>query len=145
MNIENSIVRDYMSLPSIFVYEDETIFNAMDIMKKFKTDNISIIRNDFSIVGYIDKAKIKEILKVNFNNNICLLKKTKIKDLNIKYDFPIVLYPGMTIIDAYNTMRCFNIRCIPVVDVPWEKKIIGFLWFNDILPIIEESYLKVPV
>jgi len=142
---EKNLVKDYMRLSPIFVFENDTLFNALEIMKNYGIESISIIKEDYSIIGCIDKYEILRILNEKFNNNINILKNTKILDQNLKFEYPIVLYPGMSISDAYTLMKCFENTYLPIVDVPWEKKIIGFLWLNDILPIVEETYLKVPV
>jgi predicted transcriptional regulator len=142
---EENLAKDYMRLSPIFVFKNDTLFNALEIMKNYGIENISIIREDYSIVGCIAKDEILKILSTKFNNNINILKSTRIMDQDLKFEYPIVLYPTMSIFDAYTLMKCFENKYLPIVDVPWEKKIIGFLWLDDILPIVEETYLKVPV
>jgi predicted transcriptional regulator len=145
MNGSNLLVSDYMCLSSTFIYEDDTLYNAIQAMKNFNVDKLSIIKKDFSIRGCIDKAKIQKILK---NENIQDIEKTKdliIKKVLINLNSLITLYPKMKISNAYSAMSCLNISSLPVVNNPWEKKIIGFLWLDDILPIVEKDYLKVPV
>lgn len=145
MNIQNFVVRDYLRSFSIFVYENDTILTAIKTMNKFKIGQITIIREDYSISGHIDKQQIKKILKTGLNNDFDLLRNTKIKDVMDKHDFPIVLYPGMKIVEAYMTMKYLEKKYLPVVAFPWEKKIIGFLHLDDISSIINESYLKISV
>lgn len=145
MKVNAVMVQDYMRISPVFVYENDTLASVMDVMKRFKLDSIPVIKEDFSIIGSIDKSIIKEILKKVFNNNIGMLQNTKIVSIIKKYDCPIVLYPRTTIENAFYTMKYFNIKCIPIVDVPWEKRIIGFLWFDDILSSIEPDFLKIPV
>ncbi|MDD3014594.1 MAG: CBS domain-containing protein [Candidatus Gastranaerophilales bacterium] len=145
MNNQEIKVKDHLKLSPVYVFENDTLFKALDIIKKFKIDGVTIIREDYSIVGYVEKRKIIEILKLNFHNDNNVLISKKIKDAIIKYDSPMFLYPRMTLIDAYSIMKCFNLTGLPVADVPWEKKIIGFLWLKDILPFIEKNYLKIPV
>lgn len=145
MNRDKHTVKDYIRLSQIFVFEDDSLFKALELMKNNGVDNISIVKNNCSIVGCINKFKILNILTSKFNNNINTLKNTKISEQNLKLDFPIILYPDMSIFDAYMLMKCFNNTYLPIIDVPWEKKIVGFLWLKDILPIVEETYVKVPV
>lgn len=145
MNSDNTLVYNYMRLSPVFIYEDDTLFNAIKAMEKFSIDRISIIKKDFSIIGNIDNTRIKEILKTKFQNDISLVKDEKIKDIVTKSNFPVVLYPKMKISSAYSAMKCLKIKCLPVVSAPWEKKIIGFLWLDDISPIVEKRYLKIPV
>jgi len=42
-------------------------------------------------------------------------------------------------------MKCLNLKFMPVVDTPWEKKVVGFLWLDDIKHEAEKYSLKVPV
>lgn len=142
---EREQVRSYMRLSSVFVYEEATIFDVFEAMKKYSVETISVVKQDFSIIGYVDKRKIRDYLKENLSANINELKNVKIRNLIRKNEFPIVIYPGTSLLDAYKTMDFFNIKCLPVVDLPWEKRIVGFLWFDDILPVIEKDYLKIPV
>ncbi len=139
MNGKNALVRDAMTSSQVFVYEKSSLFTTLETMKNFRVESIPIIKEDLSVVGFVSKSKIIRI----FNSNIS--KDARIIDLIEKYNSPIVLYPRMTIMDAYSTMKYFNINGLPVVDLPWEKKMIGFLWLDDIIPIIEECYLKVSV
>lgn len=141
---EKNLVKDYMRLSPVFVFENDTLFNALEIMKKYEIEDISIIKKDYSIIGCIDKYEILKTLNKKCNN-VNALKNNKIIDEKLKLEHPIVLYPSMSIFDAYILMKCFENKYLPIVDVPWEKKIVGFLWINDILPIVEEAYLKVPV
>ena len=145
MNIKNFVVRDYLRSSSVFVYENDTILTAIKAMNKFKISQIAIIKEDFSISGYLNKQQIKEILKTGLNNDFDLLRNTKIKNVMGKHDFPIVLYPGMKIVEAYMTMKYLEKNYLPVVAFPWEKRIIGFLHLDDISSIINESYLKISV
>jgi|GEM_PF-2261893 len=142
---EKNLAKDYVRLSPVFVFENDTLFNALEIMKNYEIKNISIVKDDFSISGCINKHEILRILNTKFNSCINALKTIKIFDQDLKYENPIVLYPGTSIFDAYVLMKYFENKYLPIVDVPWEKKIIGFLWLNDILPIVEETYMNVPV
>jgi predicted transcriptional regulator len=133
-----------MRLSPVFIYENDTLFSAINAMDRFSIDKISIIKEDFSIVGYIDSKKAKEIVDRKFQGDIGLTK-VKIKDVMIRNNFPIVLYPKMKITNAYSAMKCLNIKCLPVVDAPWDKKIVGFLWLDDISPIVEKTFINIPV
>jgi len=122
----------------VYVQETDTLYRAIEAMKIFKIDTISVVKEDFSIVGCVTKKKIKDILKLNFRNNINLLENIKVKDIISKDKFPIIFYPNMDIEDAFSIMKCFNNTCIPVVNEPWEKKMVGVLWLDDVLSIIKE-------
>lgn len=144
MNNDKTIVYNYMRLSPLFLYEEDTLFNAIKAMERFNINKISIIKNDFSIVGEIDNRKISKLIKLKFQNNIESTKEIKIKNILKDSDFPIVLYPKMKITNAYSAMKCLDIKCLPVVDAPWEKKIVGFLWLDDISSIVEKSSSKIP-
>lgn len=145
MRTETSQIRDCLRLSSIFVYESETLFNALEAFKKYKVESVTIVGKDFSVIGFVDKKAIIEIIISNPQNSIGILKSLSVDVALKKSESPIVLYPRMTVIDAYTTMKYLNVKCLPVVDVPWEKKIIGFLWIEDILPLIEDNNKRVSV
>lgn len=145
MRTEISHVRDHLRLSSIFVNESETLFNALEALKKHKVESVTVVKDDFSIVGLIDKKAIIEIIVSNPQNSIGILKRLSVNTALKKSESPVVLYPRMTVKDAYTTMKYLCVKCLPVVDVPWEKKIIGFLWLDDILPLIEDNYKRVSV
>jgi len=138
MDEKNFFVSYYMSRSPVYVQENDTLYKAIESMKKFKVDAISVIREDFAIVGCITKQKIKSILKLNFSKNINLLENIKVKDIISKDKFPVIVYPNMDIEDAFSIMKCLNNTCIPVVNEPWEKKMVGVLWLDDVLSIIKE-------
>lgn len=138
MNEKNFFVSYYMSRSPVYVQETDTVYRAIEAMKKFKVDAISVVKEDFSIVGCLTKKKIKNMLKLNFSKNINLLENIKVKDIISKDKFPVIVYPNMDIEDAFSIMKCLNNTCIPVVNEPWEKKMVGVLWLDDILSIIKE-------
>lgn len=137
------VVRDHMSLAPVFIYEKSDIFNALEIMKRFGTQSMPIIKEDFSIVGILDKRKILRML--NSELNIMNLKNIKIAEFCDEYNTPVVLYQKMTILEAYSIMKCLGVNGLPVADFPWEKRMIGYLWMDEIKNIVEEDYVKIPV
>jgi CBS-domain-containing membrane protein len=122
-----------MSLSPVYVQENDTLCRAIESMKKFKVDTIAVIKEDFSIIGCLTKKKIKNILKLNLNKNINLLENIKVKDIISKDKFPVIIYPNTGVKDALSVMKYLNNTCIPVVNEPWEKKLVGVLWLDDIL------------
>lgn len=142
MNTRNNFVHDYMRLSEVFINENDNVLNALEMFKRHNLKRILVIRGDLSILGCVKKSELNNNVKNVDNNDI---KNLKIKDLSIKYDLPVFVYPKMGIFDAYSIMKYFNIKYLPVVDAPWEKKIVGFLWIEDILSVIKKNYFKVPV
>jgi len=139
----NTTVRDSMSLFPVFVFKNSTIIHALEIMKSFCADCMPVINEDFSIIGILNKRKIiKQINEENFLNEI----KTKtVEELLDTQSASIVLYQRMTILEAYSIMKCLDVNGLPVADLPWEKKMIGYLWLDDIENIIEENYMQISV
>ena len=126
------------------MYDNDSLYNAIEKMKLYQLENITVIKDDFSILGTLCRKKVKEMFEKNLNDNIFSLKNIKISKTFEKFDAPIMLYPKSTISNAFYLMDHFNIKCMPIINLPWEKKIVGFLWINDILS-IEKKYLEIPV
>ena len=141
MREKNFFVSYYMSRSPVYVQETDTLYSAIKAMKKFKVDAISVVNSDFAIIGCITKKKIKNILKLNLSKNINLFENIMVKDIIGKDKFPVIVYPNMEIEDAFSIMKYLNNTCIPVVNEPWEKKMVGVLWLEEILSIIK----KLPV
>jgi len=135
---KNFFVSYYMSLSPVYVQENDTLYRAIEAMKTFKVDTISVIKEDFSIIGCLTKKKIKNILKLHFSKNINLLENIKVKDIISNDKIPVIIYPNTDIEDAFSIMKCLNNTCIPVVNEPWEKKLVGVLWLDDVLSVIKE-------
>lgn len=135
---KNFFVSYYMSRSPVYIQENDTLYSAIEAMKKFKVDTISVIKEDFSIVGCLTKKKIKNILKLNLSKNIDTLESIKVKDIISKDKFPVIIYPNTNIGDAFSIMKCLKNTCIPVVNEPCEKKMVGVIWLDDILSMIKE-------
>ncbi len=145
MGLTKRIVKEYTREDSVFVCENDTIYDIFEKMKLFNVEDIPITNKESYLLGYINKTKLKRILKDRLKQNLSIIRNTQIKDLAYQYDYPIVLYPGMSLDEAYETMKCFKNKCLPVVEVPWKKKLIGFLWLEDISYTLKQRYFKIPV
>ena len=42
-------------------------------------------------------------------------------------------------------MKCLDVKGLPIADITWEKRIIGYLWLKDIENIIERDCMKISV
>lgn len=135
---KNFFVSYCMSFSPVYVNETDTLLDAMEAMENFKVNNISVIDKNSTIIGFITKKKIKDVFKLNHYKNISLLKNFKVKDIISRDKMPIFFYPKMKVNDAFSFMKCFNNTCIPVVNEPWEKKMVGVVWLEDILSVIKE-------
>lgn len=132
--MSSCIVGELMKHSPLYVYENDDLFKAIEYMKKFNVDTISVINNDFSLLGHLTKRDIKEYLNKNFflfGSIITSLKNIKVRDITKKNNFPLTFYPTTRADDAFSFMKHFNSKCAPVVETPWEKKVIGFLWLTD--------------
>ncbi len=145
MGLTKRIVKEYTRQSRVSVQESDTIYDIFEKMKIFNVEDIPITNKESCLLGYINKSKLKKILKERLKQNLSIIRNTKIKNLDYQYDYPIALYPGMNLEEAYETMKCFKNKCLPVVELPWNKKITGFLWIEDINYILKERYFKVPV
>ncbi len=145
MSLTKRIVKEYTRQNATFVCENDTIFDIFEKMKIYNVEDIPITNKESYLLGYINKTKLKKILKERLKQNLSIIRNTQIKELDYQYDYPIVLYPGMNLDEAYDTMKCFNNKCLPVVEFPWKKKIVGFLWLEDINYTLKQEYFKVPV
>lgn len=132
MREKNFFVSNYMKNSPVYVQETDTLLKSIEAMKKFKVDTISVIKDDFYIVGCLTREKINEVLKSNSQKNI--LKKLRVKDVigkDKKEKFPLIIYPTMEIENAFSLMKCLNNICAPVAESPFEKKMVGVLWLAD--------------
>ena len=143
MVTSNSAVKDYMSLAPVFVYENNNLLNAIEIMRNFGAQCLPIIKEDFSIVGILDRKRILRSLSTEIS--LINLKQKKVKEIPENYTTPVVLYQKTTIQEAYSIMKCLGVNGLPVVDLPWEKKMIGYLWLDEIKHLVDEQYIKIPV
>jgi predicted transcriptional regulator len=130
MSKNKAFVSGFMSKSPVYVKETDLISTAMNEMQRFKIETISVVSNDFSIVGCITQKQINNVL--NLQSKLKQTESLKIKDIITKNKFPIILYPHLDITNAFSMMKCLNKICAPVAESPWEKKMIGVLWLNDV-------------
>lgn len=143
MGERKTFVRDIMTNTPVFVYQKSTIARVFETMKKFGLDSIPIVNDDLFLSGVVNKNFLMKLLNSKKEDN--LFKNKRVTDVIDKSIPPVVLYPDMKLEEAYSTMNYLNIKGLPVADRPWEKKIIGFLWRDDLNKTIEENYLKVSI
>lgn len=139
--MDDLLVMDYINPASLHVSEEDRISTIIELMKKYSTERIAVISKEKHIIGTISREYLRQLMKTY--SDLSVIKDIKVRDIMQRHESTMVFYPRMNIMDAYNTMKCFNINYVPVADVPWEKRIIGFLCLDDILPIIRKNNLKV--
>jgi len=136
MSDNNTLICSYMKLLPVYVQEDDLLITAFEKMKYFEIDTLSVIDKDFSISGYITKRNIKDTYARSCNMNI--LNSIKVKDVINKNSFPLILYPNMNIKEAYLIMQFLRNRYVPIANLPWEKKMIGVLCFEDVISLFSD-------
>ncbi|HSA06255.1 MAG TPA: CBS domain-containing protein [Candidatus Gastranaerophilales bacterium] len=128
------VVGDLMKKSSLYVYEYDDLFKVIKYMKKFNVDTISVINENFSLRGHLTKKHIKDYLQLNsyiFGNILNSLKNIKVKNIMKENTLPLTFYAETKAEDAFCLMKHLNNKYAPVVEAPWEKKVIGFLWLQD--------------
>ncbi len=136
-------VCSFMSLSPVFVHIKSNLHNAFEIMKSFNAEIMPVINDDFSIVGLLNKKMLDEEFEKHHSFEV--LKSKVVDDLSKDYTTPIVLYERMSVLEAYTIMKCLNVNGLPVADLPWEKKIVGYLWLDDIEHLVNDPLRKIPV
>ena len=136
-------VKDFMALTPLFIYKESSVYNAIEIMKFYDSENLAVVDEDFTILGVITKNQI--IRELNYEIKLKNLKNKTVSDVIKNNNTPIVLYTGTSIYEAYSIMKFLDIKGLPVVDLPWEKKIKGYIWLTDISNEIEKSKSKLTV
>jgi len=128
------IVGDLMKCSPLYVYENDSLFKVIEYMKKFNVDKISIVNEDFSLLSQLSKQHIRDYMKKNsfiFGNLFNSLKNVKVRDIMKEDTPPLTFYPTTKAEDALSLMKYLDNKYAPVVEAPWEKKVIGFLWLSE--------------
>lgn len=141
--MNNLQVKDLMRISASFVNKTNTFFDAFESIKRSGLGEVLVVEQDFSIVGNIGKDSVKKALKIHLNDSIAEMKKVKLSELDIEYSFPVVLYPKMDINEAYSLMKYMSKKFLPVVNSPWDKKLIGFLSLKDLSVVLDKNYIKI--
>jgi predicted transcriptional regulator len=136
-------VKDFMVLSPLFIYKESSLYDALEVMKFYNSENIAVVDEDFTILGLLTKNQI--IRELNYEIKLKNLKNSAVSDVIKNNNTPIVLYTGTSIHEAYSVMKFLNIKGLPVVDFPWDKKIKGYVWLTDLLKKIEKTKLKLTV
>jgi len=134
VKMSSCVVGDLMKCSPLYVYESDDLLKVIEYMKKFSVDAISVINEDYSLSGHLTKKNIKDYLRTNFflfGSIIESLKTVKVRDIMKKNTLPLTFYPTTRAEDAFSLMKHFKNKYAPVVETPWEKKVIGFLWLTD--------------
>jgi CBS domain-containing protein len=130
----NSVVSDFMRISPLYVYENDNLLKVLEFMKKFNVDEISVVDEEDSLLSHLSKKNIEDFLKKNspfWGSIINSLKNKKVSDVMKRNSLPIIFYPTTNAEVAFSLMEYTKNKYVPVVETPWGKKIVGFLWLND--------------
>lgn len=129
-----SIVEDFMRSSSPFVYENDDLLKVIESMKTLDIDSISVLREDFSLVSQLTSENIRDYLKKNFfvfGSIMNSLKNIKVRNILNENTLPLVFYPGTKAEHAFSLMKYLNNKYAPVIETPFDRKVVGFIWLKD--------------
>ncbi|MFA6988851.1 MAG: CBS domain-containing protein [Candidatus Gastranaerophilaceae bacterium] len=133
-------VKDFMVLRPLFIYKEGSLYDAIEIMKFYNSENLAVVDEDLIILGVITKNQI--IRELNYEIKLKNLKNKTVYDVIENNNTLIVIYAGTSINEAYSMMKSLGIKGLPVADLPWDKKIKGYLWLADIVNELEKNKLN---
>lgn len=132
---ERKHIRFFMAESPLFVYKNESLQNTMLRMKKYDVSFLTVVENDSSIKGIISRKNVFKKLNESEDN-----KNKSISEFLEKKDNLLLLYPMSTTFEAVIAMKTIKSKFIPVANNPWEKKLVGVLWLNDIQNTTEVAF-----
>lgn len=136
-------IKPFVKFSPVFIQEKATLDEVLELMRDSGIDKLTILKEDFTVVGLISK---KEIFKfITSKRKTIDFKQAKIEDVVKSSKGTILIYPGTKVSDAYSLMKTIKMDFLPVVNTPWEKKLVGFLWIKDIIKKIDKDFIRMPV
>lgn len=111
-----------MNLEPFILYEEDSISNASEFMKKEKIRNFPVVDKNSTLIGLIT---LREIITALSNDK----KKTTVKDVMIKE--VTAVEPDTPLKGAIEIMLINKFGCLPVVNK--ERKLIGIVTETDLL------------
>jgi len=132
------LVKDLMSWPVITVFENSTIGEALDVLRRKNIRHLPVIDLEQSLVGVVSETDLIKVFPngkelSTFETN--LLARTPVS--RVMCPNPVVASPGDILEQAALVMRTSRISCLPVLDE--NRKLIGLLSKNDILDAFIDS------
>ena len=115
-------IKDIMNLEPFILYEEDSISNASEFMKKEKIRNFPVVDKNSTLIGLIT---LREIITALSNDK----KKTTVKDVMIKE--VTAVEPDTPLKGAIEIMLINKFGCLPVVNK--ERKLIGIVTETDLL------------
>lgn len=132
------LVRDYMTIHVHTVMPDDTISDALCLMRQKKIKHLPVVTADRQVAGIVSDRDIKEyipskgtsldIYELNY-----LLARTNVD--GIMKSPVLTAAPDMTVEEAAMIMHDKDIGCLPVVE---DKKLVGIISDTDIFRVLIE-------
>lgn len=126
------LVKDLMSWPVVSVFDNSTVGEALDLIKRKKIRHLPVIDFNQLLLGIVtetDMVKVFPNAKESSPFQLNLLSRTPISKIMVTN--PLTVSPNNLIEEAALVMRNQNIGCLPVLDE--NKKLAGLLAKNDII------------
>lgn len=126
------LVKDLMSWPVVTVFENTTVGEAMDILRRKDIRHLPVVDYNQTLQGVASETDLVKIFPNHkgmstFESN--LLSRTPVS--KVMQSKPIAVSPGEIAEQAALIMRTSKISCLPVLDEG--DKLVGILSKNDII------------
>ncbi|MDW7675661.1 MAG: sigma 54-interacting transcriptional regulator, partial [Bacillota bacterium] len=117
------LVRDIMKTDVVWIKKNQTITDALSLLKKYRIFTLPVIDEDHTLVGLISKTQLLTILDkdISFNETV----------ENIMVENVITVWPETTILTVGTLIRTKGIGRFPVVNP--QGKLVGIITKTDVL------------
>lgn len=112
-------VTDFISKMPAYVDCETNLSKTLNKMLKFNLKEIPVVDKQTNITTFVSK---KSLFK-----HIRNLDKLNISDILDPECTSVIAYPESDITEIYSIMTSLGIKHIPIVQNPWNKKLMGFI------------------
>ena len=122
-------VKDVMESSTCFLYEEDTILHASQLMKEERTRNLPVVDQNKKLVGLIT---LREIIETVFHNpDKILLSAAMLRQEQVK-----CVKPDEDLTRAIEVMMTNKFGCLPVIDN--KGKLIGIISEANLLKVLHK-------
>ncbi len=126
------LVKDLMSWPVLTVFDNSTVGEALDILRRKNIRHLPVVDINQNLVGVVSETDLVKVFPnskelSSFEAN--LLSRTPVS--NVMRTKMISAAPDTIVEEAALIMRTNKISCLPVLDE--SRKLVGLLSKNDII------------
>ncbi|KUK10561.1 MAG: Acetoin utilization protein AcuB [Clostridia bacterium 41_269] len=133
--LENMLVRDIMTKNVITASPNNTVLDALKIVKIHKIRHLPIVDGE-TLVGIVSDRDLRSVSpSILASMDIDILEKTLVKDIMIKD--VITISPNESVEEAARLLYKHKIGCLPVIE---NDKLVGIVTDGDILYCFVEKY-----